>query len=360
MSFDLSGSTAGIPSSFESYAAAGFVLGRVALAIRDEYRVHAASGEYQAEPSGALLYGAVSRADLPAVGDWVALRITGPDSGIVHAVLPRTTKFSRRAAGTREDEQVIAANVDTAFIVCGLDGDFNVRRMERYLTLVQESGAGPVLVLNKADLCVDLEQKLALAHSVARGTPVIPVSAVSNGGIAPLDPYLQPGKTIVLLGSSGVGKSTLLNRLLGEERLRTTAVREWDSRGRHTTTHRELIVLPQGAILIDTPGMRELQLWANRDSLDRTFDDVAALAVNCRFRDCSHSTEDGCAVREALDNGDLDPQRWDSYAKLQREIRHHAVMTDKHAALAQKQRWKAIHKAQKRYNKQSNKWHNSQ
>jgi ribosome biogenesis GTPase len=357
--FQQPGADTGILSSFESYAAAGCVLGRVAVAIRDEYRVYAESGEYLAEPSGALLYGAMSKAELPAVGDWVALRVAGPDQGIVLAVLPRKTKFSRRAAGTREDEQVIAANVDTALIMCGLDGDFSLRRMERYLTLVQESGADPVLVLSKADLCRDLEEKLAQAQSVARGKPVIPISSMSEDGMAQLDPYLEPGKTIVLLGSSGVGKTTLLNRLLGEERLRTAPVRESDSRGRHTTTHRELMVLPRGVILIDTPGMRELQLWANRDSLDQTFDEIAEFAAGCRFRDCSHAIEDGCAVREALTAGDLDPARWESYRKLQGEIRHHEVMTDKNAALAQKQQWKVMHKAQKEHYKRSDKWHNS-
>jgi ribosome biogenesis GTPase len=353
--FEQLGGGAGILSIFESYAAAGCVPGRVAVAIRDEYRVYSAGIEYRAEPTGALLYGALSRAELPAVGDWVALRVIGPDRAIVHAVLPRKTQFSRRAAGTREDEQVVAANVDTALIVCGLDGDFSLRRIERYLTLVHESGADPVLVLNKADICADLDDKLQQANSVARGKPVIPISSMSAEGVAALDPYIEAGKTLVLLGSSGVGKSTLLNRLLGEERLRTGAVRESDSRGRHTTTQRELIVLPRGAILIDTPGMRELQLWANRDSLDQTFDEIAALAVHCRFRDCSHAVEDGCAVREALANGDLDPARWESYRKLQGEIRRHEMMTDKQAALAQKQRWKVLHKAQKELYKRRSK-----
>ncbi len=359
MSFQLPGANAGVLSDFESYAAAGCVLGRVAVAIRDEYRVLTPVGECHAEPSGALLYGALSRAELPAVGDWVALRIAGPDHAIVQAVLPRRSKFSRRAAGNREDEQVIAANVDTALIVCGLDGDFNLRRIERYLTLVQESGAEPVLVLSKADLCDRLNEKIEQTQSVARGKPVVPISSVTEDGIAPIEPYLQPGKTFVLLGSSGAGKSTLLNRLLGEERLRTAAVRESDSRGRHTTTHRELIVLPQGAILIDTPGMRELQLWANRDSLDQTFDDIAGFAANCRYRDCSHGVENGCAVQQALAGGKLDPARWESFRKLQGEIRHHEVMTDKNAALAQKQRWRVIHKAARKHYKTSDKWHNS-
>ena len=345
MRLQLLGFDAGILSQFESYAASGLVPGRVAVAIRDEYRVLAEDGEYHAEPAGALLYGSASRAELPVTGDWVALRVIGAGEAIVQAVLPRRTKFSRRAAGTREDEQVLAANVDAALIVCGLDGDYNPRRMERYLALANESGARPLLVLSKADLCADLEDRLAQVRAVARGGPVVAISSMTDGGLSPLEPHLEPGRTFVLLGSSGAGKSTLLNRLLGEERLRTAAVRESDSRGRHTTTHRELIVLPGGAILIDSPGMREVQLWATHDSLDETFDDIAELAKGCRFRDCSHSGEAGCAVQDALESGELDAARWGSYRKLEREIRHHEVLTDRQAALAQKQRWKAIHRA---------------
>lgn len=349
------GLDAGILSQFESYAAQGLALARVAVVIRDAYRVYTAEGEYHAEPSGALLYGAISRAELPAVGDWAAIRIIGDGEAIVHTVLPRRTKFSRRAAGTREDEQVMAANVDTALIVCGLDGDFNIRRIERYLTLVHESGAAPVIVLSKADLCEDTDQRIREVRTAARGTPVVPISSVSDDGIAQLLPFIATGKTFVLLGSSGAGKSTLLNRLLGEERQRTAAVRESDSRGRHTTTHRELVILPSGAILIDTPGMRELQLWAQRESLDQTFDEIAVLAARCRYRDCAHMSENGCAVRQALESGELDAARFESYQKLGREIRHHELMTDRTAAQVQKQQWKAIHKAMKVHYKMRNK-----
>ncbi len=345
MTIEQLGAHAGTLSHFESYAQDGSVLGRVVISIRDEYRVLTESGEYRAEPSGALQYGALSQSELPAVGDWVALRVIGEGQAIVHAVLPRRTKFSRRAAGTREDEQVLAANVDTALIVCGLDGDFNPRRIERYLTLTLESGADPVIVLSKSDLCADLQSPLDQARRIARDRPVIPISSLSDEGIAPLTPHLTPGKTFVLLGSSGAGKSTLLNRLLGEERLATAPVRESDGRGRHTTTRRELIVLPSGALLIDTPGMRELQLWAGRDALDQAFDEIAALALECRFRDCSHGVELGCAVRDALERGELHPERWQSYRKLQGEIHRHEMLTDHHAAFVEKQRWKSIHKA---------------
>lgn len=355
MSLEWLGADAGVLSQFESYAADGCVPGRVAVSIRDEYRVLTEAGECRAEPTGAMLYGAASRAELPAVGDWVALRKVSADEAIVHAVLPRRTRFSRRAAGTREDEQVLAANVDTALIVCGLDGDFNPRRIERYLTLAVDANVEPVVALSKTDLAPDIPAALESAARVARGRRVVAFSSLTDEGVRPFASVLAAGRTFVLLGSSGAGKSTLLNRLLGEERQRTAAVRESDSRGRHTTTHRELIVLPSGAILIDTPGLRELQLWAGREALDETFDDVSELAGRCRYRDCSHGPEEGCAVREALADGTLDEGRWENYRKLQGEIRRHELLADHNAAFAQKQKWKAIHKAMRVYYRTRNK-----
>jgi ribosome biogenesis GTPase / thiamine phosphate phosphatase len=226
--------------------------------------------------------------------------------------------------------------------VCGLDGDFNVRRLERYLTVVHESGAAGVVVLSKADVCCDVASKVDLARSIARDLPVIAISSITDAGFDEMHRLLRPGETFVLAGSSGAGKSTLINRLLGEDRLRTYAVRESDSRGRHTTTARELIVLPSGAILIDTPGMRELQLWAGEESLERTFDEIADLAPLCKYRDCTHDAEDGCAVRDAVP-----PDRLHSYRKLQREVQYHETVSDRTAAAAQKAKWKAIHKAAK-------------
>jgi ribosome biogenesis GTPase len=243
-------------------------------------------------------------------------------------VLPRRTLFARRAAGRREDRQPIAANIDLVFLVCGLDGDFNLRRLERYLTLAAESGAAAVVVLNKSDLCADLAGRMAETMRVAGETPIVPVNTRTADGIAPLRAFLGTGRTVALLGSSGVGKSSIVNCLVGDNLLRTAAVRESDSRGRHTTTHRELIVLPEGGALIDTPGMRELQLWATEDSLDQVFDEVAELAASCRFSDCSHTGDAGCAVQEALADGRLAADRWASYLKLRTEVRRHETMAD--------------------------------
>jgi ribosome biogenesis GTPase len=354
-SFDLTaiGATDEVLGAFQPYAARGLTLGRVSAVHRDQYQLYTASGEVRAEAIGALLYRAVHASELPAVGDWVAAQSIGPGEAMIHAVLPRRTKFSRRAAGERDQEQVIAANVDLALIVCGLDRDFNPRRIERYLTLARESGAQGAVVLNKADLCPDPQARVEEVSPIATGMPVAAICARSAEGIQPILGWIGPGCTVVLLGSSGVGKSTLMNQLLGEQRQRVQEVRESDSRGKHTTTYRELLPLPSGGALIDTPGMREVQLWAGHDSLDSTFGDIAELALECRFRDCTHTVEQGCIVQAALLDGRLDPERWRSYQKLRAEIAWHERKTDVHAAQAQKQRWKKIHKAMRLY---KNRW----
>lgn len=256
----------------------------------------------------------------PVVGDWLAVRER--DGGWeVCAVLPRRSVFRRRAAGRSATVQLIAANVDTVLLMMGLDADFNIRRIERYLTLSSPSGATPVVVLNKSDLADDLNRRIDEVRQVASGAPVIASSAKLGEGLEPLDAYLTPGATVALLGSSGVGKSTLVNRLLGHEQQTTAEVRERDGRGKHTTTSRELIRLNRGALLIDTPGMRELGLWSDdEEGLDDAFEDVVGLAASCRFRDCSHHNEPGCAVREALEAGDLAEARLASYLKLRREL----------------------------------------
>jgi ribosome biogenesis GTPase len=319
---------------------------RVSFAAHEEYRVLLdGAGESAALPLGALrAYG-----ELPAVGDWVWVR---PSVGmrLIESVEPRKTAFIRKAAGRAHISQCVAANIDICFVVCGLDGDFNLRRIERYLVLAWESGAQPVVVLNKADLCADLEAALNAVRSIAGRADVVAMTA--SRSVEPLTSWLQAGVTAALLGSSGAGKSTIANALnagtMSGATLATQQVREHDSRGRHTTTARMLLPLPCGAWLIDTPGMRELGLLAGEASLDSGFPEIAALAQECRFTDCRHEHEPECAVRQAVEEGSISPDRWASYAKLRREARHHALETDARAMRAEKQKWKAIHKASRR------------
>jgi ribosome biogenesis GTPase / thiamine phosphate phosphatase len=324
----------------------GLVPARVTLEHTHIYRVMSDEGEWLARVSGRLRHQAQARADFPAVGDWVALEppTHGGDARIL-AVLPRHSRFSRRAAGDVTEEQVVAANVDTVFLVAGLDGDFNPRRIERYLLVAQESGAMPVIVLNKADVVDDPEP---IADSVRALVGAVPVHAVScrlPGAVDVLRQYLTPGHTGALLGSSGTGKSTIVNRLIGHDLLRTQDVRESDSRGRHTSTARQLVLLPESGVLIDTPGMRELQLWDSVERPDATFADVEALSAGCRFRDCRHRQEPGCAVRDAADTGSLPPGRLESYHKLQDEQAHQARQLDERAQLQEKRRSKSAAKA---------------
>ncbi len=322
---------------FAPFAGDGMAPGRIIREDRNLYQLAGEDGQLMAEVSGRLRNNALSRADFPAVGDWVVMhRLPQEDKAIIHALLPRRSCFSRKAVlsggmpdtGGKGEEQVLAANVDTVFLVSGLDADFNIRRIERYVTVAYNSSAVPVIILNKADLCEDIDDRLAEVESVAMGVDVHALSAATGNGLESLRKYLPVGKTVAFLGSSGVGKSTIINGLLDEERLKTNAVREYDNRGRHTTTHRELVVLPDGGVVIDTPGMREIQLWSDDDGLKRAFDDIESLAQNCRFHDCSHSTEPGCSVRAALENGELDQSRFGNYLKLQKEIAHLARRQD--------------------------------
>jgi ribosome biogenesis GTPase / thiamine phosphate phosphatase len=309
--------------AFAPYEPEGLIPARVAVQERGGVVLFTEAGAVRAEPALRL----VRETGSPVTGDWVVAELLpGEDRAIVRAVLPRRSRFARKEPWLTE-EQVVAANVDTAFLVTDCGRDFKPRRLERYLTAAWDSGADPVIVLTKADLADDPAATVAEAESVAFGVPVHAVSSLTGAGLEELATYLLPGRTVALLGSSGVGKSTLANRLIGEELLATADVRR-DGRGRHTTTHRELVRLPGGALLLDTPGMRELQLWADEGALEETFADVAELARQCRFSDCAHDREPGCAVRAALGNGSLVHARWESYRKLQRELRALALKQD--------------------------------
>lgn len=317
---------------------------RVVLQERGLYRIRTDRGEQNALVSGKFQYDALSASDYPVVGDFVLADCTDPQTAVIHRVLPRKSLFVRRAAGTGQAEQAVAANVDTVFLCMSLNNDFSLRRLERYLTVAWESGAQPVVVLTKADLCGNVAQKQLEVESVAVGVPILAVSSMAEDGYAQILPYVTAGRTIAFVGSSGVGKSTLINRLLGEERLATGGLRN-DGKGHHTTTHRELLLLPNGAMVIDTPGMRELGMWDAASGVEQTFADIEALAARCRFRNCAHTGEPGCAVRAALKSGELDAGRWQSYQKLTAENAY--AESSEHYLAAKEQKFKEISKINK-------------
>lgn len=354
MSFDLKalGWDEDWAQSFAPVAEAGLVPARILVEHREQYLVGVDGAELPAEVSGRFRHEAAARADFPGVGDFVGVRRSDDGPAMIHALLPRRSVFLRRAAGEQTEAQVVAANVDVVFIVTAFDHDLNLRRLERYLTLAWESGARPVILINKSDLCEDVEPVLADVAPIALSVPVHALSALASDGVRAIASYLEPGKTIALIGSSGVGKSTLVNDLLGAEVQATNAVRESDSRGRHTTTHRQLFVLPSGGMLIDTPGMRELQLWVADEGLDATFGDIEALARECRYANCRHANEPDCAVRAAIESGTLAEDRLASYEKLGRELEHVHARTDRLAANDRKRRDKSIHREMRRFNKQ--------
>lgn len=335
----------GWEKEFAPFLGLGFEPARVTCEYREAYDVLGASGEWQAEISGRFRHEHPRHKEWPAVGDWVAVAARPQDgTATIHAVLPRRGCFSRKAAGERTEEQVVAANVDVVFLVTGLDGDFNLRRIERYLTVAWDSGGRPVIVLNKVDVCTDVAGVVSEVENIAFGAPVIALSAATGDGVEMLRTLLPPGVTGAFLGSSGVGKSSLVNALMGNRRQATRSVRSDDSRGRHTTTNRELIPLPDAGVIIDTPGMRELQIWTDDDGLETAFPDVEALASECRFADCTHTGEPGCAVQAALEEGTLQRDRFRSYTKLQREIQYQVLRQDQSARLIEKNRWRKIAK----------------
>lgn len=328
--------------AFAQHAAAGLEPARVVCELRRKfYAVQTASGETLAECGGGFFHHARTPDQFPAVGDWVAVRQRpGESRADLHALLPRRNKFSRRAAGSEEIEQIVAANIDTVFLVSGLDRNFNPKRIQRFLVAAKESGAEAVVILNKADLCDAPEKVRAEVEVLVPGVPVFITSTTTRKGLKALaTAYVRRGQTLAFIGSSGVGKSSLINSLLRDDALPIGEVREKDSKGRHTTTRRELVVTPSGALVIDTPGMRELQLWGIDEGVDDAFAEIKALAVQCRFSDCTHGNEPGCAVRAAIERGELPRARYESYRKLKQEQAASTPALRKPSALASKPGW---------------------
>ncbi len=342
---------------FQMLKIPGSVPARISSESKSLYRVYSQYGELTVKISGKLRYRVGIESPHPAVGDWVVIKPRiNEKTGIIHSILPRKSNFSRKVAGERTQEQVVASNIDTVFIVSGLDGgrNFNLRRIERYLTLAWNSGASPVVVLNKMDLCPDIGPYVQKVEAIATDIPIHSVSAKERIGLDALRKYLTKGNTAAFLGSSGVGKSALINSLLGADRQETREVREDDRMGRHTTTRRELILLPGGGVVIDTPGMRELQMWVGEDDLQDTFYDIAILSQRCRFQDCTHNTEPDCAVRDAVATGALDSARLESYRKLKNELSYLALREEHGTRLQEKAKWKKISQWSKEMRKQTN------
>lgn len=331
---------------FAAVAPAHFEPGRVALEGKHSFTVVTGDGETPARVAGRLLHGSRDQRDLPKVGDWVALqRKPGDSRAAIHHVLPRRTRFARKVPGRENAPQVLAANLDVAFVVQALDLTFNPRRMERFLVMVHEGGARAVVVLNKADLADDLEKRVAEARACAGPVPVVVVSARTRRGLAELRRHVEPGRTCAFVGTSGVGKSSLINRLHGEAIQATLEVREADSKGRHTTTWRELILLPGGGLVIDTPGLREFHLWLAEGGLEEAFPDIAALALGCHYRACSHTRESRCAVQQAIAEGRLGPERFANFTRLAHELAYLAEEQRTHTYLARRRRAQAVRRA---------------
>jgi len=332
------GWTAELAEAFARLGESAWLPGRVTLEHQHLYTVAGAGGGRLARVSGRFRHRARFKRDFPAVGDWVAVEVAPDGSATIHAVLPRRSRFSRRGAGQDADEQIVAANVDVVFLVSGLDRDFNLRRIERYLLTAREGGALPVVVLNKIDLVGDVSEPAAQVRALDPDVSIVAVSALTGVGLEHLAALVGPGVTAAFLGSSGVGKSTLINALLGEAVQRTQEVRSVDQRGRHTTTNRELIRVPAGGVLIDTPGMRELQLWEGSAAIGSVFEEIEQAAAGCRFRDCRHGGEPGCAVVAAVEAGEISVARLEQYHRLQRELAHVAAERDERAAAEERRR----------------------
>lgn len=336
--------------NFQQYYKNGFEAARVIEENKTNYLLFTKYGEVPGEVTGKLLFNSGSQADLPKVGDWVAVMFFDDNTkAIIHDVLPRRTKISRKTADKKTGEQIIAANIDKVFIVQGLDGNFNINRLERYLVAVNQSGAEPVLILNKTDLCPDVDEKISEVKKSHPDVSIFTTSTIDSFGIETLSEFIVEAETIAFVGSSGVGKSSLINALLGEEKIKTASVRESDSRGRHTTTKRELFLLKNGGILIDTPGMREFGLWNSENGLSQTFSEFDELSLKCRYTDCTHTHETGCAVIAAVEDGTLPREKYDNYLKLRKELRYLETKQNKFAELEEKKKWKNIQKEVNRF-----------
>ena len=330
---------------FEQYSKNNYTAGRVAIENKSNFNLYTVHGELTGEISGRFHYNAKATSDYPAVGDWVVIRIIpGESKAIIEHVLRRKNKFSRKAAGDTTDEQIIAANADLIFIVTSLNQDINLRRIERYLTLASENNAVPVLILSKSDVCENEEEKISEVSSIAAGIDIHSISAKENIGIEELKKYFSDNRTVAVVGSSGVGKSTLINCLTGSDEMEVSEIGLYKDKGRHTTSHRELLLIEGGGLIIDTPGMREIQLWEGNEGMGETFADVEEISVMCRFTDCRHDTEPGCAIKKAIEEGILTEERFNNYVKLQKEVRYFEIKQDKRAQIEEKKKWKKLRK----------------
>jgi ribosome biogenesis GTPase / thiamine phosphate phosphatase len=333
---------------------AGLIPARVTFSGRGIYRLASEQGEHWAEIAGAIRYESLGSEDFPVCGDWVlADDSADQERTVIRTLLPRKTSFVRQQVGTTPGQQVVAANIDTVFLVSGLDSDFNPRRIERYLAIAWESGARPVILLNKADICPDLPLRITEAMSLAPGVPVLAVSAADGRGMEDILSYAGRGKILALLGSSGVGKSSLVNQLLGRSVQKVCETDSDTGRGVHTTAVRQLFILPGGSLIMDTPGMREIQAWSIDTGLDATFEDIQSLAQGCRFRDCRHQAEPGCNVRAAVEQGELNPGRLSSFFKLSREARYIELKNSHSASWVERERWRKVAKQVRRIHPKS-------
>jgi ribosome biogenesis GTPase len=340
--------------SFKNFDNNTYKCGRISAENKTNYLVLTEFGEIIGEVSGKYLFESDRQSDLPKVGDWVVITLFNSNElAVIHQTLPRRTKISRKSADKKIDEQIIAANVDLAFIVQSLDDNFNINRLERYLSVVYQGEVKPAVVLNKTDLCNDVEKKVRHVRERTGVENIISLSALNNEGMDAIVKLIEPGSTFVFIGSSGVGKSTIINSLLGSNRFSTNEVRKQDSRGKHTTTRREIVLLPSGGILIDTPGMREIGLWNANAGLSQTFSEFSEFAEKCKYADCTHVHEAGCAILQALSKGEISKQRYENYTKLLKEIKYLESKQNIFAQIEERRKWKIIHKELKNFNKKN-------